>query len=279
MRVVLRALGVLVAIVGVRGAVLYGGSEWTIRRGHSVPLEQVPAFRDAASIAEGGRLAFIFGCRSCHGSEGQGQVLFEAPWVGRAASPALARVAASHSDAELARAVRHGVRKDGTTLWVMPTNGHNFIADDDMGRLIAWMRSLKPGPKDQLQPMAFAPIGRWMILSGSLPPSLHPGTVAEKTRPADVGRYFVDVSCMGCHALDKERPTDDGTQIAPALAPMGAAYDLPAFTHLLRTGIGKSGRDLGLMREIAPREFGRTLTDAEIEAIHDYLTAEAARLK
>src|SRR5204863_8751409 len=31
---------------------------------------------------------------------------------------------------------------------------------------------------------------------------------------ADVGRYFVSVSCAGCHDLNAPRPTEDGKQVA-----------------------------------------------------------------
>jgi cytochrome c553 len=278
MRWVVRVLGALVAVVLVLAAGLYGASEWVIRGGHAVPMEEVAVPRDAASVAEGARLAFVFGCRGCHSPGGEGKVMLDQPMLGFVASPSLAHIAVAYSDAELARAVRHGVRKDGSTLWVMPTNAHSFIADDDMGRLIAWIRSLKPGAGDQTRPMGFGPGLRWAVLSGRLEASVHPGSVAERARPANVGRYVVDAICSACHALDRETPSLDDPKPAPALAPAAAAYDLPEFVRLFRSGKGKSGRDLGLMSEVARDEIGKGLTDEEIAAVHAYLVGEAGKV-
>ena len=64
--------------------------------------------------------------------------------------------------------------------------------------------------------------------------------------------------------------------MVPALAPMAAGYDPVAFRTLVRTGVGASGRDLGLMKSVA-RTALYALTDEEIAAIQAYLTAEAAK--
>lgn len=271
-----RVLVTLVAVVVLAVAVVYGGSEWKIRAAHAVPLEKIAVPTDAVSIAEGGRLAKIEGCRNCHGPDAQGKVLVDDPMLGRIASPALARIAATYSNEELARAVRHGVRKDGTTLWVMPTGAHGHIADDDMGRIIAWMRTLKPSDKDSQATMSFGPMGRALILGGMFPPSVRSGDIAEATRPAETGRYFVEAMCFGCHAMDKERPAEDGSGMVPPLGTVAPAYDLPGFKKLMRTGIASGNRKLGLMREIALND-GVAFSDAELEAILTYLKAEAAK--
>jgi mono/diheme cytochrome c family protein len=255
---------------------LYGGSEWALARDHGVPLAALTIPHDAASVAEGGRLARITGCRGCHGADGGGHVLVDDPMLGRVVPPALARIAANESDAELDRTIRHGVHKDGRTLFVMPTGAHRYLADEDRARIIAWIRSLKPRPDDVLATSSFGPAGRALILSGMLSPSVHPETVSPATRPADTGRYFVNVSCAACHDLYTPRPTDDGKQVAPPLAAMGAAYDPVAFRTLLRTGVGMGGNDLGLMKRVAQGDLF-ALSDTEITAIQAYLTAEAAK--
>ncbi len=276
MRWIKLGLAVVAGIVVLLVVVLYGGSEWIIRKGRTVPTETVAVPTDAASIEEGGRLARVEGCRNCHGQEGKGKVLVDDPMLGRLASPALARIAATYSDADLVRAIRHGVRKDGSTLWVMPTQAYNNIADDDLGKIVAWIRTLKPAGDDQLKKIGFGPIGRMLVLTGKLPPSVHPEQVAARTRPAEVGQYFVRAVCTGCHALDHAQPSEDGKQIVPALLEVGPAYDGAAFRTLLRTGKGLSNRDLGLMREVAQVDF-KWMTDGEVDAILAWLKAEAAK--
>jgi len=276
MRILGRIVIGLAAIMLLAVAILYGGSEWALACGHDVPLASLKVPHDAASIAEGGRLARITGCRGCHGANGGGRVLVDDPMLGRLVPPALARVAATESDAELERTIRHGVDKSGHTLFVMPTRAHRYLADEDSARIIAWIRSLKARPDDVVATTRFGPVGRGLVLFGMLPPSAHPERVSPATRPADIGRYFVNVSCVSCHDLNTPRPTEDGKQVAPPLAPMAAAYDAAAFRTLLRTGKGMSGRDLGMMTSVAKGDLF-ALSDTEITAIQAYLTTEAAK--
>jgi len=266
----------VVAVVVLALAILYGGSEWVIRKKHDVALAPIAVPTDAASIEEGGRLAKIFGCRGCHGPNSEGLVWKDPPWfVGTIAPPGIARKIASYSDAELLRLIRHGIRKDGTSIIVMPTVSHRFIADDDAGKVIAWLRTLRPGPRDVTQATTFGPLGRFGLLTGGFKPSFQAETVAERTRPAAIGRYYYDAVCSECHKLGEPNTTDNG-QVAPALASMAASYSPEAFRKLLRTGVGLKPGDLGLMTEV-PKEATYAMTDAEITATHDYLRGEAAK--
>lgn len=276
MRWIVRGLAVLAGIVVLVVLIVYAGSEWILRKGHAVPTVAVAVPHDAASIAEGGRIARIANCRDCHGMSGEGKLLFEVPMVGRVAPPPLATVAANMTDAELARAIRHGVHKDGSSLFIMPTHAVSHISDDDLGRVIAWIRSLRQGPQDSKARTAFGPVGRALVLAGKLPAMASAATVAEKQRPANVGRYYVDIACLACHKLHQAGVMEDGKTKVPALAPMAASYDPDKFRHLMRTGEGMGKRDLGLMGVVARAGFG-AMTDQEIAAVQTYLKGEAEK--
>ena len=277
MRWIVRGLAVLAGIVVLVFVVLYAGSEWIIRKGHAVPSVAVAVPHDPASVAEGARIARIANCRDCHGMNGEGKVLFEAPLLGKIAPPSLAARASEMTNAELARAIRYGVHRDGSSLFIMPTHAVSHLSDDDLGRVIAWIRSLKQGPQDSKAVTSFGPIGRALLLAGKLPAMATSGTVAEKTRPADVGRYYVDVACLACHKLHQEGVMEDGKTKVPALAPMAASYDADKFRHLMRTGEGMSKRDLGLMSVVAKAGF-QAMTDQEIVAVQSYLKGEAEKM-
>ncbi|WBY07794.1 c-type cytochrome [Sphingomonas sp. 7/4-4] len=148
MRWIVRGLIALVAVLLLALAVIYAGSEWVIRKGHAMPMAEVAIPSDPASIAEGARMARLASCRDCHAANGEGGVLFEDPMLGRIAPPPLARVAATMSDAELVRAIRQGVHKDGSSLFIMPTHALGHLSDQDVGRIVAWIRTLKPGSRD-----------------------------------------------------------------------------------------------------------------------------------
>jgi mono/diheme cytochrome c family protein len=275
MRIVGRVVVALVGIVVVLAAVLYGGSEWIIRRSHAVPLEHIAIPKDAASIAEGGRLATIEGCRGCHGPNSQGLVWSKDFLGGTIAPPAIARKIAGYSDDELVRLIRHGVKKDGSTLFIMATQAHRNIADDDLAKIVAWLRTLKPLPTDSLAETRFGPMPRLAMLLGGLKPSYRIDKVAPAHRPAEIGRYFYDAVCSECHLLGQPNQLD--AEVAPALAPMAASYDPAAFKKLLRTGVGMRKANLGLMSDIA-KESAHALSDSEIAALQAYLRGEAAKL-
>lgn len=261
----------LVLIAGV--AIVWGASSWIIHRSHKVALVSIAVPHDAASIAEGARLATLVGCPSCHGG-GKGAVWTPVDWkIGQIAPPAIARKIAHYSDGELARLIRHGVKKDGSTLFVMPSWSERYLADDDLGRVIAWARTLKPAADDSLAESWWGPQTRLDMLTGAQRQSVQPGTVAARARPADVGPYFVQALCSECHALHAAQGKEG--QVVPALAPIAASYDDAAFATLLRTGRGAGGRDLGLMTTIV-KENLHVLSDAEVTAIHRYLQREAA---
>lgn len=271
-RIAIAVAGIVVLAL----VVVYAGSEWIIRSKHDVALTPVGVPTDAASIEEGGRLAKIFGCRGCHGPNSEGLVWKDPPWfVASIAPPGIARKIADYSDPELLRLIRHGIKRDGTSIFVMPTVAHRFIADDDAGKLIAWLRTLKPGPRDVTQPTRYGPLGRFALLTGGVKPSFQIDSVAERTRPAAIGRYYYDAVCSECHKLGEPNTTESG-QVAPALASMAASYSPEAFRKLLRTGVGLKPGDLGLMTEV-PKEATHAMTDGEITATHDYLKGEAAK--
>ncbi|MES2443881.1 MAG: c-type cytochrome [Pseudomonadota bacterium] len=276
MRMLKKIAIVVGAIIVLALVVIYAGSEWIIRSSHAVPAPQIAAERTPAGIAEGARLASALGCRGCHGPDGQGTLIVDVPMVLHVAPPALAPIAAQYSDAELARLIRFGVKRDGTATFVMPVEGHNGVADEDLARIIGWIRTLKPGAADRKDGLSFGPMGRAAILAGAIGPEVRQASRAQPRRSADMGAYIADTVCAGCHSLREERKAHDDGRRVPSLVEIAPAYDLPAFRKLLKTGVGLSPRDLGLMARVGKDDLSH-LSDAEVAALHAYLQAEAAR--
>ncbi len=253
---------------------LYGASEWVIRRSHAVPLAPIAVPHDAAALAEGARLATLTGCKSCHG-DGKGAVWTPVDWrEGQVAPPPIARSAARYSDAELARLIRQGVTKEGRTVFIMPAWSMTYLADDDVGRIIAWVRSLRPAPDDVQATTWFGPVGRWKILTGATRPSLVAEPHGMAKRPADPGWYWTQVLCSECHALTEPR-AHDGNSVPP-LAPMAASYAPADFQRLLHEGVGAGGRDIGFMGTIVNENL-HALGPGEVDAVQRYLREGSAR--
>lgn len=247
-------------------AILFGGSGLIMRRAIAAELPSIRAATDPASIAEGTRLAGILGCTRCHGGSGQGRVLENVPYLGQIIAPSLPQIAARATDGQLARAIRNGVGIDARPLFLMPSDAFNRLSNDDVARLMGWMRSLPTTAFDIVGTTPVGVRGRFAILTGRLPDSVALAEAQPTRRPADSGRYFVQVSCEACHAARQDRTSAVDGSRAPALARGVASYDSIALRALLRTGLGHGDRVLPTMTQASQAGLG-ALSDGEIEAI------------
>ena len=256
-------------------AVLYIGSEARLHATRDVALRPFRAVAPVSLIEEGERLAHIFGCRGCH--RAAGNVIFEKPGVVRLVAPNLSRVVKDYSDEELVRLVRRGVKRDGTSVVAMPAADLQHMSDADLAAVIAALRAAPELPDAVPGGTYWGPLGRVALLLGKVTfsadavgPEEAPRLRPVETRE-DEGAYLVKTICSHCHELTSER--DDGWgMVTPPVALMAQAYPLEDFRHLMRTGEGMGGRDLGLMSEAASMDFSH-MTDGEIEAIHAYLNS------
>jgi mono/diheme cytochrome c family protein len=256
---------ILFAAVGV-----YAGAQMRLKRSYDVPLAtfSVPV---VLPDDEAKRRALTFMCSGCHREAGG--VIFEAPGVGRLVAPNLGRVARAYSDDELARLVRHGVKRDGTGVIAMPSSTFAHIADEDIGAIIQWLRALPERPDAQPAHTEWGPLGLVALVAGEVPFEADriPAITPPARRPAALGRYLYETTCSHCHDLDTERPVEGA--VAPALHIVAPAYAPEDFARLMRTGKALGDRELKLMSNIARSDFSH-FTDAEIEAIQTYLTVE-----
>lgn len=145
MRWVGTILGSLLGLTIIAYAVVYGLSERVLRRTYEIPTTGLSIRTDLESIIEGRRLATVLGCvEGCHGKQGEGTVLFDEPMIGRLVAPNLTAAVRKYSDAQLAVAVRNGLRPDGRSMVVMPSEAFVGLSDADLSRIIAFLRSLPP---------------------------------------------------------------------------------------------------------------------------------------
>lgn len=278
MKPVLKCLGtalvalLLLALLAAAG--IYVLSERAIHRRYTgVPLSGIAVPQDAAAIERGKRLATIYGCfNSCHGKQMEGFVLFDEPGIARINAPNLTRVVHEYTDAELERLIRHGVKRDGTTTWAMPSAMFAHLSDEDLGDVIAFVRAapLLDGP---MRDVTLRALGRLGIVLGKFKP--HAGVIAHDVPHAKTtdrsdrmafGKYLVMTTCTECHGQDLQ---GDDYLRAPGLTVM-AGYSDAAFRRLMKTGIALGGRKLGLMTEMGETRFP-SLTEEELDAMSAYL--------
>lgn len=140
-------------------------SERILHRKYEAPLVDITVPTDPAAVAEGERLATIRGCNGCHGDQLEGEVWNDDFAYGETVAPNLTTTARDLSPAELARAIRHGVRANGEGLQEMPSPMFYHLSDADLGKIIAYIRSLRvvDGRPYKFSP---GPVARWRIAKG-----------------------------------------------------------------------------------------------------------------
>ena len=238
-----------------------------------LPLEQ-------ASLENGRHIMTTRGCADCHGAGLSGASFLDDPKVAVIYAPNLTAIARKASDQQLAQAIRQGISHDGRALMIMPSESYSALTDAETSDLIKAIRALpalgKPSPPPKIGPLA-----RVGLLNGQFKTA--PQRIADyaAAQPLDPGpqfasgRHIAVTVCSGCHGS-----TLSGSEVEPGvLAPdlnVAGAYDLPAFTRLLRTGRPISNRELRMMSGVARQSFS-SFTDPEIADLHAYLVERAQR--
>jgi mono/diheme cytochrome c family protein len=262
-----RVIGVLMLAVVGAVAYIFVVSERAREQAYNVPVTSFTAARDPAAVENGRRQAIIHGCTSCHGPQLSGLTMLDDPKVARIRSPNITVIVRQYSDAELARLLRKGVKRNGRGLWVMPASPH--LSDEDLGAIIAYLRTVPQQPGDAGE-VTMGPLARLGVATGKMGDSVKleptPSTALDRTDPISLGRYLVKSACTECHGSRLE-----GSEFvkSPNLL-VSAGYQDEDFIRLMRTGIGMGNRDLGKMTAMGRDRFS-SLTDEEVRAIRAYL--------
>jgi cytochrome c553 len=268
------ALAGVAAAALVAALIVYAMSESMLRRHSTVRAAAVAVPLDAVSIAEGHRLALVHGCQGCHGKKAEGVVLLDEPIIAKIVSPNLTQTVRAYSDADLVTAIRHGVRPDGGTMIVMPSQAFAPLTDADLACILAYLKSL-PIAEGPGQEVRIGLVGRIGLVAAKYKTSLQ---LVDDARPppeateavAIKGRYLARTACAMCHGAQLRGDSHPEGE-APDLRVV-AAYAPQEFATLMRTGMGIGGRKLGIMTPWAAAFFSE-LTDDEVGALYAYLHA------
>lgn len=189
------------------------------------------------------------------------------------------------SDAEIRRALRQGVSRDGRRLFpVMPYFLFHSMSDADTDAVIAYLRTLKP--VENKIPLSKFPPPLAAMLKGL--PALPERAVPEPDRssPAAYGKYLATAGlCADCHTpmtpqgqrIEKlamaggmalKGPWGEATSANLTTAPSGIPhYTEELFLQVMRTG-NVGGRRLN---PIMPWGYYHGMTDGDLKAVFAYL--------
>jgi len=288
-----RILGGLVSLVLVVLAIVYVVSERRIHKRYEVPVHALSVGNDSATITRGAKLAQLRGCTDCHGPALAGTVMIDDPLLGRIAAANLTTGKGGRG-ADLApedweRAIRHGLRRDGSTLVVMPAQEFQGLTDQDVAALIAYGRSLPP-QDHEMPAQRYGPLGRALFVAGQIP--LIPAeevdqhkphaTAMDTTQTLKYGAYLA-ATCTGCHGMNLsggKLAHESATQpparnLTPDTATGIGGWSEQDFVRTLRTGTRPDGKTID--GSYMPWKAVGQMSDNDLHALYGYLRTVPAR--
>lgn len=273
LRIVAIALGAIVILLVLAGAGAYimGSRAWDAQ--HEVPTATLTIATDDSSVARGRHLAGIYGCVDCHGPDLGGQVLADAPPF-RIIAPNLTTgrggIGSTYTPTDWDRSVRHGVRPNGRSLFIMPARAYHRVADSEMAQLIAYLQRLPPVDREHPE-REIRLMGR-LLAAGPMDTDFE--VMREPTRPTapppdstvEYGAYLTSI-CAYCHGDDLRgmQPPDPESIPAPDLSAAGQ-WTWEQFDTALRTGARPSG--IPIDQTFMPVSITARMTPLERRAIH-----------
>jgi len=262
------ALGAAVLAVG--GYVFAKSSAYdaSIARVYDVAPMPIVISTEPAVLARGAHLArSVAGCatRDCHGIDlGGGKPIKMGP-VGVFAGPNISQggLGIAYSDAEYARLLRHGIKKDGSTVRFMPVQDFGWLPDSDVAAIVSWLRT-QPAVERENSATSIGVLGKVLDRNDQLVIDVARRIDHDKHEivpaPEPTAAYgaFLARLCTGCHG---EQLSGGRIPGAPSSIPIPSDltphetglkdWTYEDFDTLLTKGVRKNGKALDPFMPIA----------------------------
>lgn len=295
MKKVLKWLGLglagLVGLIIIVAVVVVVITNQRINATYDIAVEPVEIPTDEAARVQGEHVAIVRGCTDCHTKNLAGGTLIDEPAIGQINPSNLTSgaggVGGSYTDTDWVRAIRHGVGPDSKPLIFMPSQEFYFLSDEDLGALIAYLKTAPP-VDNQPPAITIGPLGRVLFLAGQI--DLVPAEKIDHEAPQPVspdlgvtaayGQYLA-VACTGCHGSGFSGGPIPGVppEWPPAanLTPGGdlAHWSEQEFIETLRKGITPEEKQLN--PQYMPWPTYSQMTDDELKAVWLYLQSLPAK--
>jgi hypothetical protein len=287
------ALKVVSLVVGL---IVFGGSifayiecskfDASMAKIYDVPLPNLTRSTDPAVIARGDHLVHsIAGCaiKDCHGQDlgGSGHPMEMGP-LGTFQGPNItgANLGAAYSDGELARIIKHGIKKDGTSVRFMPVQDFSWLPDSDVLAIVSYVRTV-PNVERPNGPTNAGTLGKILDRNDQIIFDVarridhtKPDTPPAPAPTAAYGAY-VSRLCSGCHGEHFSggpipgAPSSFPTPLNLTPDPTGLKeWTFEDFDKLMKTGVRKSGK---MLNPFMPVESWKNFDDNEMHAVFAYL--------
>ena len=281
------ALVIAVVVVGVAGFVGFQVRAFnkSTAREYEVALRQVAASTDSAVIERGKHLANSLGeCTACHGPNLGGGGVDDFGPLGSITFPNITSGKdgrlAEYSDGELARLIKHGIKRDGRSVRFMTSQHFGWWPDADVDALISWLRTVPPvdGNPGVVKLTVMAKVlDRFNAIQLDIARRIDHDNLPKAPAPAPDAQYgaFVVSGCRGCHGENLSGGPIPG---APSTLPVplnltphetglkGWTYE--DFMTAMRDAKRKDGRALD---PFMPVQTIKNMNETETRALFAYL--------
>jgi len=278
-RIALRILGGLLVLILLVVGVSYFVSGARMRKHYDVAGKAVPVPTDSSSLARGKALAALYGCTGCHTSDLGGEKMIDKFPIARLASANLTRgqggVGGTYKDEDWDRAIRHGLRPDGSPLFLMPSHEFNRMSDEEFGRLLAYVKSVPPVDRTAATREIYPVIRVAHTFGAPLVPAEkidHTTQRNPQPQPGATLAYgeYLTGACKQCHGEDLGGDTRGGPGGAPPSPPIGpnsvvGHWTEAQFIQTMHTGVTPEGRKLD--GKYMPWQAVGSLSDDELRGL------------
>ena len=279
---------VFIGLIAVIMIVLIGLNIHTslrLNKTYDLTPSQVEIPTDSQSIERG---AYIYNttCADCHGDNLAGTRFFDDSSIAYVPAPnltsGLGGIGSTYTDIDYVRAIRHGITPEGKPLVIMPSEAYWYFSDEDLGALIAFLKSSEAMDSD-LGDKKISFLGKALIAAGVFGETIYAETIPHEQKPpkappravsVEYGEYLVTIQhCISCHGknLSGSQSPEPGAPFSPNLTPGGvlSTWNTTDFINTMRTGSTPLGHQLD--KNFMPyQEIGR-MTDEDLTAIFMFL--------
>lgn len=275
---------VLICLALLAYTAVYLHTEKKINKVYSYQADPITVPMDSATIARGQHLVQIRGCEDCHGKDLGGKVMIDDPMMIRITAPNITRgpggLPAEYGTADWVRTMRHGVDKQGRSLYMMPSHELYKLTDTDLAAIIAFCRAAEPVASSGDKLHSLGPIGRVLLATDNvtiLPAEKidHRASAIEHQSEeigASFGEYLA-TTCQGCHRENMEggAPLAPGFPEVPDITARGNLHNwkVEQFITVMRTGVTPEGKTLD--NDYMPWKTFSAFTDDELSSLYLYL--------
>jgi mono/diheme cytochrome c family protein len=261
----------------------YLSTQARINKKYEVELQGLSVKGDSAQLLYGARLIKAKGCVDCHGEDLGGKMFIDDPKLGfivaRNITKGSGGLPETYNVSDWELALKHGIRKDGKPLLIMPSHEYTLLTKEDMSAIVAYAMTV-PDVDRAFPASEVGPLGNVLTELGKLP--LLPAEMIDHSRKLEeeikaevsieYGKYLAN-SCIGCHRANFKggEPIAPGFPVVADISPTGhvGKWSEEQFINTLRTGKTPEGKSLKPSE--MPWNMTAQYTETELKALYLFL--------